>query len=161
MRADSSGSTLPLRGLNICHGEQSQGLTAAQLVPHRLRQMCNGCSCVLVRGKVAAQHSEESSHSSDRALSHGCAGGELLPEFHVQGKRFLDLCLGFSCLSGHWAARCLHLRPFLPWISRLVSVEFVLLCLGWIVEHHTCRLCSSTMDRAEVQFKTRIGEGTD
>lgn len=99
----------------------------------RLRWMCNGCSCALVREKVAAQHSEESSRSSDRALSaHRCADGELLPESHVQSKCFLGLHLDFSCLSGHWAAWCLHLRPFLPWIPGLVSVEFVLLCLGSI-----------------------------
>jgi len=50
---------------------QSWGLNAPCLLHPagtRLKQMCNGCSRVLVRGKAAVQHSEESSDSSDGVL---------------------------------------------------------------------------------------------
>lgn len=69
--------------------------------------MCNGCSRVLVRGKAAAQHSEESLDSSDGVLgAHpcACAIGELLPESHVHSKCFPGLNVDFSSPSGHWAA---------------------------------------------------------
>lgn len=69
--------------------------------------MCNGYSLVLVRGKAAAQHSKESSNSSDGVLgAHpcACADGELLPKSHVHSKCFPGLNVEFSSLSGHWAA---------------------------------------------------------
>lgn len=103
LRCNREVLTLGTRG-------QSRGLTAACLlrpVGTRLKQMCNGCSRALVRGKAATQHSEESSDSSDGVLGahpHARADGELPPESHVHSKCFPGFNVDFSSPSGHWAA---------------------------------------------------------
>lgn len=72
------------------------------------------------------QHSRESWDSSHGVLgAHPCAwaDGELPPESRGHSKRFPGVSVGFFSPPGHRAARRLHLRPLLPGIPGLVSLE--------------------------------------